>query len=91
MIITQSIWYSSQWNRCKKYIFSQHQDDGLSKGALHIKDYVTKYYKDLFGPPEKSQFSLAVLSRDVIPRDVVDSPLDVIFFAAAPSRPPMHD
>ena len=36
----------------KKRIFQLEQDEGTILGQENLKQYITKYYKQLFGPPE---------------------------------------
>ena len=42
----------------KKRIQSLVQDEGLIEGHEQLKSYITNYYKSLFGPPDKSSFTL---------------------------------
>ena len=42
----------------KKYIHSLHQDEGVIEGQIELKQYITNYYKTLFGPPEDGHISL---------------------------------
>jgi hypothetical protein len=42
----------------KKHIHSLVQDEGLIEGHKQLKSYITNYYKDMFGAPEESSFSL---------------------------------
>ena len=42
----------------KKYIHSLHQDKGTIEGQTELKQYITDYYKTLFGPPEDSHMTL---------------------------------
>ena len=42
----------------KKYIHSLHQDEGTIEGQTELKQYITDYYKTLFGPPEDSHMTL---------------------------------
>jgi hypothetical protein len=42
----------------KKHIHSLVQDEGLIEGHKQLKSHITNYYKDLFGAPEESSFSL---------------------------------
>jgi len=42
----------------KKRIFSQEHEGGKIEGQQNLKEYITKFYKDLFGPPEDNHFSL---------------------------------
>ena len=42
----------------KKRIHSLHQDEGLIEGQDNLKEYITGYYKGLFGAPEEGNFSL---------------------------------
>ena len=41
----------------KKRIFSLEHEGGI-EGQQNLKEYITKFYKDLFGPPEDNHFSL---------------------------------
>ena len=42
----------------KKRIFSQEHEGGKIEGQQNLKEYITNFYKDLFGPPEDNHFSL---------------------------------
>ena len=42
----------------KKRIFQLEQDEGTIVGQENLKVYITNYYKQLFGPPERSFVSL---------------------------------
>ena len=42
----------------KKYIFSLEHEGGQIEGQQNLKEYTTKFYKELFGPSEDSHFSL---------------------------------
>ena len=50
----------------KKDIFSLEHEGGI-EGQQNLKEYITKFYKDLFGPPEDNHFSLNN-RRDDIPQ-----------------------
>jgi hypothetical protein len=39
-------------------IFQLQHEDTLIEGEQALKEYTTYYYKDLFGPPKRSSFSL---------------------------------
>jgi hypothetical protein len=42
----------------KKWIFSLDHEGDRTEGQQHLKEYITQFYKGLFGPPEESHFSL---------------------------------
>jgi hypothetical protein len=42
----------------KTRIFQLQHEDTLIEGEQALKEYITSYYKDLFGPPKQSSFSL---------------------------------
>jgi mannosylglycoprotein endo-beta-mannosidase len=42
----------------KKCIHSLLQDEGLIEGQDQLKEYITNYYKGLFGAPEEGNFTL---------------------------------
>ena len=42
----------------KKRIFQLEQDEGTIVGHENLKQYITEYYKQLFGPPEDNCVSL---------------------------------
>ena len=42
----------------KKLIHSLHQDEGLIEGQDKLKEFITDYYKGLFGAPEEGNFAL---------------------------------
>ena len=50
----------------KKHIFSLEHEGGI-EGQQNLKEYITKFYEDLFGPPEDNHFSLNN-RRDDIPQ-----------------------
>jgi hypothetical protein len=47
---------------CGKYrktrIFQLQHEDTLIEGEQALKEYITSYYRDLFGPPKQCSFSL---------------------------------
>lgn len=50
----------------KKLICSLQQDEGAIEGHGHIKSYITKYYKKIFGALEEGRFSLDKAQMDDI-------------------------
>jgi hypothetical protein len=52
----------------KKRIHSLVQDDGRIEGHEQLKAYITNYYRNLFGAPEESSFSLDETQTDDIPQ-----------------------
>lgn len=50
----------------KKLICSLQQDEGAVEGHEHIKSYITKYYKKLFGALEEGRLSLGKARMDDI-------------------------
>jgi hypothetical protein len=49
----------------KKRIFSlDHKGDRI-EGQQHLKEYITQFYKGMFGPPEESHFSLDENIEDI--------------------------
>jgi hypothetical protein len=42
----------------KTRIFKLQHEDKIIEGDQALKDYITSYYKDLFGPPKRSLCSL---------------------------------
>ena len=42
----------------RKLIFSLDQDEGKIEGQHNLKNYITNFYKELFGPPEESLCTL---------------------------------
>jgi hypothetical protein len=42
----------------KTRIFQLQHEDTIIKGDHALKEYITSYYKDLFGPPNPTSFSL---------------------------------
>lgn len=58
---------SSKWlqieNR-KKIIFFLDHENGKIGGQANLKDYTTKFYKDLFGRPKENSFTLDDEFRD---------------------------
>ena len=47
---------------------SSLEHEGGIEGQQNLKEYITKFYKDLFGPPEDNHFSLNNRMDD-IPQD----------------------
>jgi hypothetical protein len=52
----------------KKRIFSLESDNGIIEGQANLKSYITKFYKGLFGEPERSSFVLDDDRVDDIPQ-----------------------
>jgi hypothetical protein len=52
----------------KKHIHSLIQDDGWIEGHEQLKAYITNYYRNLFGAPEESSFSLDETQTNDIPQ-----------------------
>jgi hypothetical protein len=52
----------------KKHIHSLSQDEGMIEGQDNLKDYITNYYKNLFGTPEEENFSMDESRTDDIPQ-----------------------
>ena len=48
------------------------QGEGKNDGDKNVIGYITKYYKYLFGHPERSTISLDIDNCRIIPSDVVD-------------------
>jgi hypothetical protein len=44
----------------KTRIFQLQHEDTMIEGEQALKEYITSYYRDLFGPPKRSSFSLDV-------------------------------
>jgi hypothetical protein len=42
----------------RKLIFSLDQDERKIEGQHNLKNYITNFYKELFGPPEESLCTL---------------------------------
>jgi hypothetical protein len=42
----------------KKRIFSLDHENGKIEGQVNLKNYITEFYKGLFGEPEENSFSL---------------------------------
>jgi hypothetical protein len=51
----------------KKRIHSLVHENGLIEGHEQLKSYITNYYKDLFGAPVESSFSLDETQAEDIP------------------------
>jgi hypothetical protein len=47
-----------KWEIRKTRIFQLQQEDKVIEGDQVLKEYITSYYKVLFGPPKPSSFSL---------------------------------
>jgi hypothetical protein len=52
----------------RKKIFQLEQDEGTIIGQENIKNYITEFYKNLFGPPIDSHFSLLESMNPDIPQ-----------------------
>lgn len=52
----------------KTRIFQLEQEEGVIRGDVQIKKYITKFYKDLFGAPVGNNFSLMESQREDIPQ-----------------------
>jgi hypothetical protein len=50
----------------KNRIFQMHNSDRMLYEDRELKSHITRYYKDLFGPPERSSFTLDEDLRDDI-------------------------
>ena len=44
------------------------QEEGIIVGDVNLKDYITEYYKRLFGPRVHNSFSMDETLRDDIPQ-----------------------
>lgn len=42
----------------KQRVFQVEQEDGIIRGDVQLKKYITNYYKDLFGPAEVNHLSM---------------------------------
>ena len=49
----------------KKRIFSLEHEGGKIEGQKNLKDYITQFYKELFGPPEENHFTLLERTDDI--------------------------
>jgi mannosylglycoprotein endo-beta-mannosidase len=56
----------------KECIHSLVQEEGIIEGQDNLKVYITNYYKNLFGAPEESNFSMDESRTDDIPRVSVE-------------------
>ena len=52
----------------KTKIYQLEQDEGIIIGDDNLKDYITNYYKNLFGEPVHNDFSLQEERREDIPQ-----------------------
>jgi len=52
----------------KTKIYQLEQDEGTIIGDDNLKDYITNYYKKLFGEPMHNYFSLQEERREDIPQ-----------------------
>lgn len=52
----------------KTIIFSPEQEEGTIVGDENLKKYITKYYRGLFGEPDKNNFSMIESLTEVIPQ-----------------------
>jgi hypothetical protein len=62
------VFYAAKPFNRKKRIHSLVQDDGRIEGHKELKAYITNYYRNLFGAPEESSFSLDETQTDDIPQ-----------------------
>jgi mannosylglycoprotein endo-beta-mannosidase len=56
----------------KKRIHTLVQDEGTIEGQDNLKQYITNYYKNLFGAPEEGNFSMDESRTDDIPQVSVE-------------------
>jgi hypothetical protein len=56
----------------KKRIHTLVQDEGTIEGLDNLKNYITNYYKDLFGAPEEGNFFMDESQIDDIPQVSVE-------------------
>jgi hypothetical protein len=54
--------------RRKTRIFRLEQEEGVIEGENQLQEYITKYYKGLFGKPERNNFSLDESMTEDIPQ-----------------------
>ena len=52
----------------KTRIFQLHDGDNIIEGDAHLKEHITSYYKNLFGPPDNSVVELNEHYVQDIPR-----------------------
>jgi hypothetical protein len=52
----------------RKKIFQLEHDEGTIIGQENIKNYITEFYKNLFGPPSENHFSLVEEEINDIPQ-----------------------
>jgi len=52
----------------KHHIFRLEQEDGIIVSDTNLKNYITNYYKNLFGQPEANNFSLVESRIEDIPQ-----------------------
>jgi len=52
----------------KTRIFQLDQEEGVISGDTELKKYITKYYKNLFGPFGGTSMSMDESRRDDIPQ-----------------------
>ena len=71
----------------KKRIFSLEHEGGKIEGLHNLKGYITQFYKELFGPPEESNFTLGNRTYD-IPQV---SPLENAFLVAPFTKKEIRD
>jgi hypothetical protein len=66
------IWNIFSYGKHKKTrIFKLEQEDGVIYGDANLKKYITKYYKNLFGPPDITRVKMDESWKDDI-RQVSD-------------------
>ena len=61
-------YYNAKVNgrRRKNRIVSLEQEEGIVEGDEKLLEYITKFYKDLFGHPEESSISLREMKMEKI-------------------------
>src|SRR6187455_2199976 len=52
-------------NTGKKRIFSLEHEGNKIEGQQHLKEYITEFYKGLFGPAEENHFSMQERTDDI--------------------------
>lgn len=64
----------------EKKIICLEQEEGRIEGDSEIIEYITGYYKTLFGHPDRSTVTLNIDNPRTIPRDFVDKMIDEFSF-----------
>jgi hypothetical protein len=64
--------------RRKTRIFRLEQEEGVIEGEMALKDYITNYYKDLFGASQENDFTLNESMVEGIPQLTISERVELM-------------